>query len=161
MPKELTPAQSDLKRFTDQLSEQSPAFAEAMSLEAWTDELSRRVREELRQKRDRSELSQTEVAKRMGVDQSAISKLENGNGDIGLKTLMRFAIALNYVPLIVFAPCPQEVRESLKGDPRPGGTQWRPFMPSFERIQNALMGIIVGALPSLIAALEPKDKLRS
>jgi transcriptional regulator with XRE-family HTH domain len=39
-------------------------------------------------------LSQTEVAARMGTSQSAVARLEAGDGDIRLSTLARYAAAI-------------------------------------------------------------------
>src|SRR5437660_6282936 len=39
-------------------------------------------------------LSQTEVAARMGTSQSAVARLESGDGDLRLSTLERYAAAL-------------------------------------------------------------------
>ncbi len=39
-------------------------------------------------------LSQTEVAARMGTSQSAVARLESGDGDVRLSSLQRYAEAL-------------------------------------------------------------------
>lgn len=39
-------------------------------------------------------LSQTEVAARMGTSQSAVARVESGQGDVRLSTLERYAAAL-------------------------------------------------------------------
>jgi transcriptional regulator with XRE-family HTH domain len=39
-------------------------------------------------------LSQTEVAARMGTSQSALARLESGQSDVRLSTIMRYASAL-------------------------------------------------------------------
>jgi transcriptional regulator with XRE-family HTH domain len=41
-------------------------------------------------------LSQTEVAARMGTSQSAVARLESGQGDLRLSTLERYAAALGH-----------------------------------------------------------------
>ena len=50
--------------------------------------------EELVQARRDSELSQTEIAARMGTSQSAVARLESGDLDARLSTLERYAAAL-------------------------------------------------------------------
>ena len=50
--------------------------------------------EELVQTRRDSELSQTEIAARMGTSQSAVARLESGDLDARLSTLERYAAAL-------------------------------------------------------------------
>jgi transcriptional regulator with XRE-family HTH domain len=44
--------------------------------------------------RRRHRLSQTEVAARMGTSQSALARLESGQSDVRLSTIMRYASAL-------------------------------------------------------------------
>jgi predicted transcriptional regulator len=50
--------------------------------------------EELARVRRESELSQTEIAARMGTSQSAVARLESGELDARLSTLERYAAAL-------------------------------------------------------------------
>jgi predicted transcriptional regulator len=50
--------------------------------------------EELVRARRESELSQTEIAVRMGTTQSAVARLESGELDARLSTLERYAAAL-------------------------------------------------------------------
>ncbi|MGY1785630.1 helix-turn-helix domain-containing protein [Geodermatophilus sp. SYSU D00698] len=50
--------------------------------------------EELVRLRRESELSQTQVAARMGTSQSAVARLESGELDARLSTLERYAAAL-------------------------------------------------------------------
>ena len=50
--------------------------------------------DELVRARRESELSQTEIAARMGTSQSAVARLESGGLDARLSTLERYAAAL-------------------------------------------------------------------
>jgi predicted transcriptional regulator len=50
--------------------------------------------DELVRARRESELSQTEIAARMGTSQSAVARLESGDLDVRLSTLERYAAAL-------------------------------------------------------------------
>ena len=54
----------------------------------------RELIEELVRARRESELSQTEIAARMGTSQSAVARLESGELDARLSTLERYAAAL-------------------------------------------------------------------
>ncbi len=54
----------------------------------------RELIEELVRARRQSELSQTEIAARMGTSQSAVARLESGELDARLSTLERYAAAL-------------------------------------------------------------------
>ena len=61
------------------------------------DDLSARRKElagELVRLRTAAGLSQTEVAARMGTSQSAVARLESGQGDLRLSSLERYAAAL-------------------------------------------------------------------
>jgi predicted transcriptional regulator len=61
------------------------------------EDLSARRREligELVRARQESDLSQTEIAARMGTSQSAVARLESGGLDARLSTLERYAAAL-------------------------------------------------------------------
>ena len=54
----------------------------------------RELIEELVRLRQGSELSQTEIAARMGTSQSAVARLESGELDARLSTVQRYAAAL-------------------------------------------------------------------
>lgn len=54
----------------------------------------REVVADLVQVRHKLGLSQTEVAARMGTSQSAVARLESGDGDVRLSSLQRYADAL-------------------------------------------------------------------
>ena len=54
----------------------------------------RQLIDELVRARQESELSQTEIAARMGTSQSAVARLESGALDARLSTLERYAAAL-------------------------------------------------------------------
>ena len=54
----------------------------------------RELIEELVRARVESELSQTEIAARMGTSQSAVARLEAGSTDVRLSTLLRYAEAI-------------------------------------------------------------------
>jgi transcriptional regulator with XRE-family HTH domain len=54
----------------------------------------REVIEALVRERQRLGLSQTEVGARMGTSQSAVARLEAGDGDLRVSTLQRYAAAL-------------------------------------------------------------------
>ena len=56
----------------------------------------RRLSVELVERRRSRGLSQTEVAARMGTSQSAVARLEAGEGDIRLSTLERYATAVGF-----------------------------------------------------------------
>ncbi len=54
----------------------------------------RHLIQELVSAREKSGLSQTQIAARMGTSQSAVARLESGDLDVRLSTLERYAAAM-------------------------------------------------------------------
>lgn len=93
-----------IQALRDRLSKSSPGFAKASDAEARMEEFCASVRNDLQMQRRDKKLNQEEVAARLNLTQSAISKIEVGNGDIGLRTLYRYAGAIGLRPIVTFAP---------------------------------------------------------
>ena len=55
--------------------------------------------------RDKLNLTQKDLAKLSGITQADISRLENGNANPSIRTLKKFATAMNMVLDIRFVPC--------------------------------------------------------
>ena len=73
----------------------------------------RELIDELARLRRESDLSQTEIAARMGTSQSAVARLESGELDARLSTLERYAAALGRTVVWQVRPTepsPQEPR---------------------------------------------------
>jgi transcriptional regulator with XRE-family HTH domain len=77
------------------LAENNPKFAKADSFEQNLERLLVQLRDRLKEARIKRGVGQSELASRMQVGQPLISRIENGVGDIGLKTLYRYAGALD------------------------------------------------------------------
>jgi len=77
------------------LAKDYPQFADAVSFEQKIEGQCRLLRLALRLTREKLGIEQSKAAERMQVGQPMISRIENGAGDIGLKTLFRYAAALN------------------------------------------------------------------
>ena len=54
--------------------------------------------------RKRCHMTQKELAKKTGIDQSDISKIENGNGNPALSTLKRLAEGMDMILRLEFVP---------------------------------------------------------
>ena len=55
--------------------------------------------------REKAGLTQAELARRTGVSQPMIAKLESGRADnLTLRTFIRYALALGYAPRVDFVP---------------------------------------------------------
>lgn len=83
-----------------ELTAQSDVAAEENLLEAEAKNSLKHIREQLINLRSSKNLKQKELADYLGVSQSAISKIENGSGDIGWQTLYRVCRALGYTPSV-------------------------------------------------------------
>ncbi|MEJ0025312.1 MAG: helix-turn-helix transcriptional regulator [Rhizomicrobium sp.] len=87
-----------LQAFDEDLAVDVPGYAKALAAEreaeASVDAQCKAIRAMFRRKREAKGLTQGDLAARMGVMQPAINKIENGDGDIGIKTLLRYAAAL-------------------------------------------------------------------
>lgn len=87
--------------FDKHLSEQmkDPEFKKL-----WDDEAERRFTRALIEARNRSNMTQAELSKITGINQSNLSKIETGNGNPSFKTLKKIAKALNTTLDIRFIP---------------------------------------------------------
>lgn len=94
------------------------------------------VRDRLREAR--GNVTQAEVARRMGVTQTAISYWESGQRDIGLDELADFALA-TCKPVEFFLPPPQP-----EGDSQPTDDWVAGFEAAMDRVRDLTMKIPVG-----------------
>jgi transcriptional regulator with XRE-family HTH domain len=85
-----------------QLADENPAYAAAVEVEDDAESFCREVRAKLRKERKGRSLDQTAVAELLDMTQSAVSKIESGEGDIGMKTVFRYAHALGLIPVCTF-----------------------------------------------------------
>ncbi len=110
-------AAAGIRALRDRLSKSSPGFAKASDAEARMEAFCASVRNDLQLRRRDKKLNQEEVAGRLNLTQSAISKIEVGDGDIGLRTLYRYAGAIGLRPVVTFMPDEErEVVETLSPD---------------------------------------------
>jgi Helix-turn-helix len=66
-------------------------------------------------------MSQTEVAARMGTSQSAVARLESGQGDVRLSSLERYAAAVDQIIDWRLGPDDDAVRPARSSGPARGG----------------------------------------
>ena len=74
---------------------------------------------ELVRARQESDLSQTEIAARMGTTQSAVARLESGQLDARLSTLERYAAALGRTVDWQVRPSPSSTRHTTPDEESP------------------------------------------
>jgi DNA-binding XRE family transcriptional regulator len=113
-------AVAGIQALRDRLSKSSPGFAKASDAEARMEAFCASVRNDLQLRRRNKNLNQEEVAGRLNLTQSAISKIEAGDGDIGLRTIYRYAGAIGLRPIVTFTPDEERevVESSSPGAPR-------------------------------------------
>ena len=95
-----------LVAYKKQLAEECPAIATAFDFEEHCAEFLRRERLRLKFLGEVKGISQGDLANRLGLTQSAISRIERGKGDIGLSTVYRYTMALGLCPDINYVPSP-------------------------------------------------------
>lgn len=83
---------SDLTAYVKRRAGHDPEFAEGLE----TGYATFKIGVLLRQARERAGLTQEEVARRLGTQKSAISRIETRAGDIRLSTLERYATAIGW-----------------------------------------------------------------
>jgi transcriptional regulator with XRE-family HTH domain len=91
-----------IRALRTRMAAENSGFAAAVDLENEADNFCRMVRASLRERRNAQGLDQSEIAARLDMTQSAVSKIENGEGDIGIKTIFRYAQALDLLPMCTF-----------------------------------------------------------
>jgi transcriptional regulator with XRE-family HTH domain len=91
-----------IRALRSQLADENPAYAAAVEVEDDAESFCREVRAKLRKERKGRSLDQTAVAELLDMTQSAVSKIESGEGDIGMKTVFRYAHALGLIPVCTF-----------------------------------------------------------
>lgn len=121
----------------DRLARQNPEFKAAVDLEVEAEDFCREIRDDLRHHRKLNGFDQSAIAKRLDMSQSAISKIETADGDIGVKTIFRYARALGLHPVCVFVPAAEQVFD----------------IPDIEMSGNVSRAAAVRALDPLGAAL--------
>ncbi len=97
-------AVAGVRSLRERLEQLSPVHASVAETSKKAESFCRSVRADLRSLRKQRGIDQTELAKGLDMSQSAVSKVETGSGDLGLKTLHRFADALGFRPVVLLVP---------------------------------------------------------
>lgn len=110
-------AEAGIAALRRRLAAEHADFAAAADAEAEGERFCAAIRRELQAVRRDRKLQQEDVAKRLNLTQSAISKIETGQGDIGLRTLHRYARALGLRPVMTLVPEEEaEAAEAVQED---------------------------------------------
>jgi transcriptional regulator with XRE-family HTH domain len=110
-------AVDSIRAFAADLAGKVPGFAEGAEIEREADHFCRSVREALGEHREVQNLNQAALGQAMGLSQPAVSRIERGDGDIGLKTIYRYARALGLKPHLSFAPSVALAAQGASADP--------------------------------------------
>jgi transcriptional regulator with XRE-family HTH domain len=90
-----------------------PKFAAAVGKELQAEGFCQGIRAQLRTRRERLGLDQVAIATKLEIGQPSVSRIENGSGDIGLKTLFRYADAIGLKPVVLFVPSEARIAQQL------------------------------------------------
>lgn len=107
-------ALAGLHAMNERIAEEVPGYREALAEEQILNKRCLALRNDLRLRRDTQGISQKDVASRMKITQSAVSKIENGDGDIGLLTLLRYAVALDLELVFAVTPKSQPFQKAVE-----------------------------------------------
>lgn len=128
------------RQITDRIAAENPEFGEALDQERAAYQICAAVRDQLRQLRKTLDVTQAQMAERLDMSQSAVSKIENGAGDIGLASLARYAQALGAWPAVSF-----QVADAV---------------PVIEHGQDdTAVGLVKAATAALLAAEKDSERL--
>lgn len=83
-----------------ELTERNPEFRKAAETRREFEQMLLVLRRAMRDTRKRQKVSQGELAAKMATTQSAISAIENGPGDLGVLTLVRYLTGVGVEPAI-------------------------------------------------------------
>jgi transcriptional regulator with XRE-family HTH domain len=97
-------ARDVLRDFRKSIEADNATFRESSRVTQNAETIIQSIRSRLRDERLKYRIDQKDLASRMGVSQSAVSKFETERGDAGLRTVTRMADALGLVPLVAFVP---------------------------------------------------------
>ena len=105
-----------LEEYKAELAKDSPEIAAAFDFEEYCGRFLKMTRLQLKFLRKASKISQKDIAERLGMTQSAVSRIENGQGDVGMATVYRYTMALCLRPIVNYAPSPSlsAAKEDIK-----------------------------------------------
>lgn len=139
----------------DMLIPGRPQFEAALEKERQVELFCQQIRSDLKARRERIGLDQAVLAKKLEIGQSAVSRLENGRGDIGMKTLYRYADALGMTPVVIFVPSKERIAEEIMGVIRPddAGALRENAVGAALKAQEMLLRGMSDAIPAVAAKI--------
>lgn len=138
-------AAAGVRALRERLAGEVPAFGAAAASEAAGEAFCRQIRTDLRRERKIRGVDQTAMAALLDMTQSAVSKIETGDGDLGVKTVFRFAHALGLQPVCIFVPTGSYLlQEAPESGHAPKGTE-NPA-PATDQFVKAIEDLQVGLI---------------
>ncbi|MGH7042968.1 MAG: helix-turn-helix domain-containing protein [Acetobacteraceae bacterium] len=146
------PALQGLATMRDVLRHEVPGFGEAEAQARDADAFAAAVRADLRAHRRALGLDQTAFGARLGLSQSAISKIETGSGELGLGTVARYAEALGCRPVLLLRRTAGEGSEDRAAPGQAAGTLMASLTPlAVDALQDELLRHLSEWIPHALA----------
>lgn len=143
------PARQGLARMRAVLARDIPGYEAAEAEEDAIEAFLAMIRAELRARRVAMGIDQTALGRRLGLGQSAVSKIETGRGELGLGTIARYAAALGLRPeLLLLGPgaAPSGLAEPAAPAPTPPADDRRAALTAARDAAEALARHLAAAL---------------
>lgn len=143
------PARQGLARMRAVLARDIQGYEAAEAEEDAIEAFLAMIRAELRARRVAMGIDQTALGRRLGLGQSAVSKIETGRGELGLGTIARYAAALGLRPeLLLRRPgaAPSGLAEPAAPAPAPPADDRRAALASARDAAEALARHLTAAL---------------
>ncbi len=142
-------AVAGVRALRDRLAAENPSFAAAVEATSRADAFCQSVRQDLRALRKQRGLNQAELGEIMDRTQSAVSKIETGQGDLGLQAVYRYAEAMGCHPVMVFMPSADAMAKQSEGEPAEAALR-------LENAQTALLRSMSGNIADMAVDLMKK-----
>ena len=144
-----SPARQGLARMRAVLARDIPGYDAAEAEEDAIEAFLAMIRAELRARRVAMGIDQTTLGRRLGLGQSAVSKIETGRGELGLGTVARYAAALGLRPEVLLlgsGVSPSGFAEPIAPAPTPPADDRRAALAAARDAAEALARHLAAAL---------------
>lgn len=146
-----------IRAMRDRLARTSEPFRAALDIDVEAEQFCREVRNNLRELRMDRGLEQSVLAKELDMTQSAVSKVETSIGDLGIKTVFRYAHALGLRPVCVFVPSAEQLIKEMphrRSEAKRGSVVMTPAAAAaFEAVQVELVRSVSDSVSNVMNGL--------
>jgi HTH-type transcriptional regulator/antitoxin HipB len=152
-----------LENIRRSLRDTNPAFRAAEVSQRGVEAFCAYVRDQLRRRRNALGLGQSQVGEKLNVSQSAISKMELGQGDLSLETLYEYAEVLGLRPAVIFIQTAEAIMEMTPSSSASGAIADESLSipcfafgaPAFEALQFGFLGSMLNCMPEIMSRSMP------